>query len=346
MSKSIGNVLDPYDLLKMYGLDYVRYFMVAEVPFGNDGDFTHEAFTNRINSELANDFGNLAQRVLTFIDKNCNGLIPSPTDLTKEDEELLNAANKALPLCREAMDVQNLKHFCQIIINLAKLGNKYIDVNAPWALKKTDEIRMKTVLYVLAELIRRTAILLSPVIPTSCETMLNQLGCPPGLRSFQSINNRIPTGTKISTPQPVFPKIIITPPLSPTSSIPTSGTEKSIRNTKSTSDTKIIINSNETINNSDVLSLQSLSELSDRIMAKGDEIRVLKGQKATKAEIQPKVNELLLLKERYVYKVKEIELLNCICIFVGYRVIVFYFFIIFLKLNFIYYHTFNNDYHH
>jgi methionyl-tRNA synthetase len=96
MSKSVGNVLDPFQLLDQYGMDYLRYFLVAEVPFGNDGDFTHEAFTNRINSDLANDLGNLAQRALTMIEKHCEGKIPEHGPLTDEDEALLKAAEDAL----------------------------------------------------------------------------------------------------------------------------------------------------------------------------------------------------------------------------------------------------------
>lgn len=127
-------------------------------------------------SELANDFGNLAQRVLSFIGKNCDSKIPAPGDFTPEDLALLAAAKDSLSLARAHVRTQNLKDMCEVIINVAKLGNKYIDVQAPWTLRKTDEARMRTVLYVLAESLRITAILLTPVMEQSCVNMLDQLG--------------------------------------------------------------------------------------------------------------------------------------------------------------------------
>ena len=127
-------------------------------------------------SELANDFGNLAQRVLSFIGKNCESKIPTPGDLTPEDIALLAAAKDSLFQARAHVNTQNLKGMCEVIINVAKLGNKYIDVQAPWTLRKTDEARMRTVLYVLAETLRITAVLLLPVMEQSCTNMLDQLG--------------------------------------------------------------------------------------------------------------------------------------------------------------------------
>ena len=126
MSKSVGNVLDPFQLLDQYGKDYLRYFMVAEVPFGNDGDFTHESFVNRINSELANDLGNLLQRVLSFVLKNCDGKLPTPGPLQAEDLEVLATASSALAIARNHVSQQNMKGYCEAVINVAKAGNKYI----------------------------------------------------------------------------------------------------------------------------------------------------------------------------------------------------------------------------
>eukprot|EP00596_Hydrurales_sp_CCMP1899_P008373 CAMPEP_0119045200 /NCGR_PEP_ID=MMETSP1177-20130426/37943_1 /TAXON_ID=2985 /ORGANISM="Ochromonas sp, Strain CCMP1899" /LENGTH=635 /DNA_ID=CAMNT_0007016563 /DNA_START=88 /DNA_END=1995 /DNA_ORIENTATION=+ len=279
MSKSVGNVLDPFQLLDQYGLDYLRYFMVAEIPFGNDGDFTHQAFVNKINSELANDFGNLAQRALSFIGKNCDGVIPTPGIFTPEDTALMTAATDALGLARNNVDQQNLKGMCEVIINVAKLGNKYIDVQAPWTLKKTDEARMRTVLYVLAETLRITAILLSPVMSKSCDNMLEQLGCPSELRTFQSIGNGhcIQPGTKILTPTPVFPKI---DPIA----------NAALTSTTATIKEEVIYDSIDSI---------SVKEISELIVAKGDEIRALKGQKADKAVVSAAVKELLSLKEKF-----------------------------------------------
>ena len=127
MSKSIGNVLDPLELLEKYGQDYLRYFLVSEIHFGNDGDFSDTSFTARINSDLANDIGNLAQRCLTMINKQCEGKIPTPAAFTDEDRALLQAAKDALPTVQSLLSQQSMKLICEEIVNLAKLGNRYID---------------------------------------------------------------------------------------------------------------------------------------------------------------------------------------------------------------------------
>ena len=161
MSKSVGNVINPFDLVDEYGVDFVRYFLCAEVPFGNDGDFSRESFALRINSNLANDVGNLVQRVVTMVKKNCDGSIPEPeSGLLPEDLELMDAAGDALALCEGHMEQQALHKMVSAVINVARMSNKYIDTQAPWTLKKTDIPRMKTVLYTLAETIRRMSILL------------------------------------------------------------------------------------------------------------------------------------------------------------------------------------------
>ena len=207
MSKSIGNVLDPFLLIEKYGVDYVRYFLVADIPFGNDGDFTEEAFILRINSNLANDFGNLAQRVLSMIVKNCEGVIPAPGDFTEEDVAILGLADGALEAMRAHCEVQSLHKLCEEAILLARAGNKYIDTQAPWTLSKTDLPRMRTVLYVLAEVVRRIAILLEPVMPTSCGKLLNLMNLPEECTTFASLANKVPSGISIQPPVPIFPKI-------------------------------------------------------------------------------------------------------------------------------------------
>jgi methionyl-tRNA synthetase len=208
MSKSVGNVLDPFTLVEKYGVDYLRYFLVAHIPFGNDGDYTDEALITRINSNLANDFGNLAQRVLSMIGKQCDGIVPQPGgEFTEDDLLLFETSDAALDTMRGYMNSQSLHRMCEVAIQLASLGNKYIDTQAPWTLKKTDLARMNTVLYVLFELIRRVAILLEPVMPTSCNTMLTQMNIPDDMKTFESLKLRIQPGLTIQVPTPVFPKI-------------------------------------------------------------------------------------------------------------------------------------------
>jgi len=291
MSKSVGNVLDPFDLLNTYGLDYLRYFMVAEVPFGNDGDFSSEAFAIRCNADLADDVGNLAQRVLIMVQKNCDNKIPAPGPLTAEDVALLAAAEEALGLARKQVEVQNLKGMCETIIAVSKLGNKYIDVQAPWSLRKNDVPRMYTVLYVLAETIRKIAILLEPVVPRSSGIILDQLGVTEesGLRSFASFSRKIEPGTVIGVPSPVFPKIeqekvdktVAAKPAPAASSTSTS-----------TSTTSIAI----------AIAQMPLSEVSARIVEVGGKIRELKAAKADKTDIKVLVDELVSLKEAFKAK--------------------------------------------
>ena len=208
MSKSLGNVIDPFDLLNKYGIDYVRYFLVADIPFGNDGDFNDDLFIQRVNSNLANDYGNLVQRVLSLISKNCNGIVPSPgTELTTDDIALLQLSEDALDSMRGYMESQAIHRMCEVPILLARAGNKYIDTQAPWSLKKTDVQRMNTVLYVLAELIRKIGILLQPVMPQSCGRVLDMLNIDSDKRTFASLQVRIVPGVEIKSPVPVFPKI-------------------------------------------------------------------------------------------------------------------------------------------
>jgi len=210
MSKSVGNVLDPFKLVDEYGVDFVRYFLVAEVPFGNDGDFSRESFALRVNSNLANELGNLVQRVVTMVAKNCNQVIPEPeSGLLPEDENLIKAAADALDECKTFMEKQQLHRMVNSIIKVAKMSNKYIDVQAPWNLKKTDVPRMKTVLYTLAETIRRMAIMLEPVIPMSCGRILDLIGASEELRTFASIadDSRLVPGTAVLEPTPIFPRI-------------------------------------------------------------------------------------------------------------------------------------------
>ena len=164
MSKSLGNVVSPASLIERYGLDQTRYFLLREIAFGSDGDFSHAAMVRRINHDLANDYGNLAQRVLSMIAKNCGGRCPSPARSTDADEALLDTAHGLLGAAR--LHGRDRRHRAlEQIWEVCGAANRYVDAQAPWALRKTDPARMATVLWVLAETVRHLAILTQPFMP-------------------------------------------------------------------------------------------------------------------------------------------------------------------------------------
>jgi methionyl-tRNA synthetase len=208
MSKSLGNVIDPNEMVAKYGLDQFRYFMMREVPFGNDGDFSEAAVATRINAELANALGNLAQRFLSFIGKNLGGVLPAPGDFTDEDKALLAACDGLLAGCRKAMDAQAFHEAIETIWIVVREANGYVDRQAPWALRKTDPARMNTVLWVLAETVRHIAILMQPFVPTSAAKMLDQLAVPEDARDFAHLTpaHAVKGGTALPAPQGVFPR--------------------------------------------------------------------------------------------------------------------------------------------
>jgi methionyl-tRNA synthetase len=210
MSKSLGNVISPHDLVERYGVDQSRYFVMREVPFGNDGNFSHDQAIQRINADLANGLGNLAQRTLSFIYKNCDGRIPVPNALTDDDKKIMKQAHEeVLTSARQRIDGLLINKALEDIWQLVTAANGYIDVQAPWTLKKTDPERMKTVLYVLTEVIRCLAILIQPVVPASAAKMLDQLNVPPDQRDFTFVSEKhaLKGGEAINEPQGVFPRI-------------------------------------------------------------------------------------------------------------------------------------------
>ncbi len=210
ISKSLGNVIDPIDLVNKYGLDQVRYFLLREVPFGNDGDFAHSAMVTRMNSELANDLGNLSQRVLSMVVKNCDGAIPTAGDFSLEDKEMLGQAYELLGKVREKIDVQAFHEAIETIWLVIRAANAYVDHQAPWKLKKEDPARMETVLYVLCETIRNVALLLQPIMPSSMEKMLGLLKIDQNDRSFAFCGEAgaLQAKTALDAPEGVFPRFI------------------------------------------------------------------------------------------------------------------------------------------
>ena len=210
ISKSLGNVIDPLELMETYGLDQIRYFLLREVPFGNDGDFSRTAMVQRMNGELANDFGNLAQRVLSMVNKNCDGLVPEPGDLTDDDNTLLAGADGLLDTVRESLDAQAFHIALEKIWTEIRAANSYVDRQAPWTLKKEDPERMKTVLYVLADVIRQLALITQPFVPDAAGKMLDQVAVDEDSRNFESYGKvgRLVAGAELPKPEGVFPRFV------------------------------------------------------------------------------------------------------------------------------------------
>jgi methionyl-tRNA synthetase len=208
MSKSLGNAIEPHHLIEKYGLDPVRYFLLREVPFGQDGDFSHRAMVHRLNSDLANDLGNLAQRVLSFIHKNAGGVVPKAGALAPGDEKLLAAVRNVLPTLRSELADQAFHKALDALWQVVGDANRYVDEQAPWALRKTDQVRMNTVLYVLAEALRRLALLIQPFMPDAMTRLLDQLAVPADARDYAAFDRTLVAGTPLPPPQGIFPRYI------------------------------------------------------------------------------------------------------------------------------------------
>jgi len=202
ISKSLGNVIDPVDLVDRFGVDPTRFFLMSEVPFGNDGDYSETTMIYKCNAILANELGNLAHRVCSLVYKNCDQAIPEIGLINDEDQKLLTSAKDARQIAAGHVANQAIHNYANTMIGLVKEANKYIDVMAPWALKKTDPERMNTVLYVLMECLRYVAILYQPLIPDSANKILDQLTIPKNERTFADLDlNSLKPGTKMETPQ-------------------------------------------------------------------------------------------------------------------------------------------------
>lgn len=206
MSKSVGNVVDPFELADTYGLDQIRYFFLREVPFGQDGNYSHEAIVARINADLANDLGNLAQRSLSMIAKNCDGQVPQPGEFGVEDKAILDAAYGLLDEIRPHMDTQQIHKALDAIWAVVADANRYFAGQEPWALKKTDPVRMATVLYTTAEIIRVVGVLIQPFMPQSAEKLLDLVAVPPEKRQFREDEAALISGTALPKPEGVFPR--------------------------------------------------------------------------------------------------------------------------------------------
>ncbi|WP_419897027.1 methionine--tRNA ligase [Roseomonas sp. USHLN139] len=211
ISKSLGNVIDPLALIDEFGLDPVRFFLLREVPFGNDGDFSRRALMGRLNSELANDLGNLAQRSLSLIQKNCEGRLPGVVKPDASDAELLDAVAALPAQVGEALDRQAFHEALERVWVVTRLGNSWIDAQKPWSLKKTDLERMATVLRHLHTALRGLATVLLPFMPETMGRMLDQLAVPEDARTVPALATLLPDGTALPPPSPLFQKIVDEP---------------------------------------------------------------------------------------------------------------------------------------
>lgn len=208
ISKSLGNTIDPLELVDEFGVDQLRYFLMREIPFGNDGDFSRDKMIARINSDLANNIGNLAQRTLSMIAKNCDGKVPQH-NFTEQDKKLLSHAFVQADKVRYAtLYEQQFSRALEIIGQVASRANEYVDEMQPWGLKKTDPERMDAVLYVLAECLRRIGLMLLPFTPEAAGKLLDQLGVAAEDRLFHKVGagSALKVGTALPAPEGLFPR--------------------------------------------------------------------------------------------------------------------------------------------
>jgi methionyl-tRNA synthetase len=210
MSKSVGNVIDPFTISGHYGVDQVRYFFMREVSFGQDGAYSHDAIVNRINADLANDLGNLAQRSLSMIGRYADGVVPEPGAFSREDATLIAAADGLIERCRFEMGQLAIHLMLTAIWQVVADANRYFASQEPWALRRSDPARMATVLYATADVVRQVAILIQPAMPVSAARLLDLVAVPADARTFANLGEagRLLPGTPLPPAEPIFPRYV------------------------------------------------------------------------------------------------------------------------------------------
>jgi methionyl-tRNA synthetase len=213
MSKSLGNVVDPLELVERFGVDNLRYFLMREVSFGNDGSYSAEAIVTRCNAELANSFGNLAQRTLSMIFKNMGGTLKADLPVSEADTALAQAVATGLAELRAGFAAYDFSAGLDGWMRAVFACNAFVDEQAPWTLRKTDPARMEAVLMALFRAVRALALAVRPVVPTAIDNLLDQMGIAPEARAYAALDdadwlaNLAASGFTLSQPTGVFPRL-------------------------------------------------------------------------------------------------------------------------------------------
>ena len=206
ISKSLGNTIDPIEIIEQFGLDQIRYFLLREITFGSDGDFSLEALKSRINADLSNDLGNLCQRSLTMIVKHCDATIPTNKNITELDKDILSRVSNELLELTSYVDNQEINIYIKKIWDVVASANKYFNDNKPWELKDTNKKSFDNVLYVTAEIIKQISVMIYPIMPDTSYRILSFFNINIKNVTLDMLNFDL-TNTKLNEIKPLFPRI-------------------------------------------------------------------------------------------------------------------------------------------